>query len=116
MKKKVPLTIVLTASMSFGVALADQAKAPTTQSSSAISSQTASSDASYANKCASGKCGSHTKSNKAQTVSQKSVKVQDSSCGNSKCASGSCGSHTKSKSDTSTSQAQDNSNQTEVKA
>ena len=31
MKSKIPLTIVLTASMSFGIALAEDAKAPNTQ-------------------------------------------------------------------------------------
>jgi uncharacterized low-complexity protein len=98
MKKKVPLTIALTASMSFGVALADQAKTPTTQGSTTVSSQTASSDANCVSKCASGSCGYNSKSDKAQAISQKSAKVQDSSCG-SKCASGSCGSHAKSKSD-----------------
>ncbi|WP_150466441.1 hypothetical protein [Francisella sp. SYW-9] len=74
MKKKVPLTIALTASMSFGVALADQAKTPITQSSSTVSSQAASSDTSCGSKCASGSCGSHAKSksdstNQAQNAS-----------------------------------------------
>ncbi|MED7818631.1 MULTISPECIES: hypothetical protein [unclassified Francisella] len=112
MKNKIPLTIALTASMSFGVALAEQANTSTTQgSSSAVSSQTAPSDASCGSKCASGSCGSNSKSDKTQPTSQKSVKAQDSSCG-SKCASGSCGSHAKSNSgNTDANQVQDSSSQ-----
>ncbi|BCD90161.1 hypothetical protein fh0823_03000 [Francisella halioticida] len=56
--KKIPLTIALTASMSFGVALAEEAKAPIIQ---AQESSESSPIAQGEGKCASGKCG-HLKS------------------------------------------------------
>ncbi|BCD90153.1 hypothetical protein fh0823_02920 [Francisella halioticida] len=93
MKKKIPLTIALTASMSFGVAVAEQAKVSNAQQGVTNSTTSSQTTASCGGKCASGSCGSHSKS-------KAGIKAQDSSCGG-KCASGSCGSHSKSESNNS---------------
>lgn len=80
--KKIPLTIALTASMSFGVALAEEAKAPVTQ---AQDSSESSPIAQGEGKCASGKCGSLKKFGVVDVNSDeqdgKLVRARDGKCG-----------------------------------
>lgn len=92
MKKKIPLTIALTASMSFGIALAQDQSTPAV---SAQSASTAEEQASF------GVALAQDQSSDASTVPTKAVsksttdsaKTSDGSCApeDGKCASGSCG-------------------------
>ncbi|ABI83222.1 hypothetical protein FM755_02405 [Francisella tularensis] len=84
--KKIPLIISLTASMSFGIALAAEAKAPVTQvQDSSESSPIAQGEG----KCASGKCGSLKKFGvvdvDADEQDGKLVRARDGNCGTKVC-------------------------------
>ncbi|MED7818635.1 MULTISPECIES: hypothetical protein [unclassified Francisella] len=89
--KKIPLTIVLTASISFSVALAEEAKAPITQTQSVQDVSESSPIAQGEGKCASGKCGSLKKFGvvdvDADEQDGKLVRARDGNCGTKVCKS-----------------------------
>ncbi|MFV9972433.1 MAG: hypothetical protein AB8V06_05995 [Francisella endosymbiont of Hyalomma asiaticum] len=85
MKSKISLTIVLTASISFGIALAEDAKASNTQTQNIEDSEESSPIAQGEGKCASSKCGSLKKlwvvDIDVDEADSKLVRVRDGNCG-----------------------------------